>query len=533
MAGCARDGSEAARVPPPTRGALAPGAGAFRNSARYYVQLPGRRSSIGRTGAVAGHRERRRGRCDPRRAGGSSSWACTSAGSSCGVIAAYRSGRPAVVRRRRSPTPTSRPTWFAPAEAGPEADRDRGARSERCVRRWSAGRDRRDPWDPRHHRRRDRDRALRARHAPLAAGPALWPSRPASRRTASGLARQSVALPRAGRGHPVPRGRLTPGTRDRVARGRGAGVRAAHRRRAEQCSRSFHTDLAGPRGSAGAPLPTRHRADAAAEVAPAEARTSGVPARSPDDDRLGRAAPHHTLRPTHRRRRRDPRPRRAQHRARRHRDHRPRADRRRPRRPLDGARPRAVVRGRRRRGGHHARRAPARPLDRGAGEAVPDPWRDHRRGPRPGRHRHPRPSPRPVPLGAQGFVAAAPARGRAALPAGRDRGLTRDPRKAVARARVRFAEEHGLARVGKSPTPTTSRASGSATRPSTATMAPRSGPRSKADDPAPRLVPPDRPQVGTFQKQAPQTAATPRHLGRRLLPRRRRPRPRYRATAAS
>ena len=103
---------------------------------------------------------------------------------------------------------------------------------------------------------------------------------------------------------------------------------------------------------------------------------------------------------------------------------------------VDRPRPRAAVRGRRRRGGHDARRPPARALDRDAGQAVPVAARDHRRDPRPGRHRHPRPPARPVPAVRPGLRAAPAARRRPALPAGRDRGVQPDDaRQAVARAR--------------------------------------------------------------------------------------------------
>ena len=138
---------------------------------------------------------------------------------------------------------------------------------------------------------------------------------------------------------------------------------------------------------------------------------------------------------------------------RRHRDHRPRADRRGARRPGHGPRPRPVVRGRRRRGGDDARRAPAR---RSSSSRTVKPFRiaahDDRRDPRPGRARDPGASARALPAVRPGLRAAPAARRRAALPSRRPRGVQPDDaRRGRGTQRVvRFANEHGLARVGNS-----------------------------------------------------------------------------------
>ena len=116
-------------------------------------------------------------------------------------------------------------------------------------------------------------------------------------------------------------------------------------------------DLAGPRGG-GAPSGSRSRRRSAPHDRPRSSRARRPP--HPHDAR--RTASPTSSRSSSTSRRRRPR---------RDRDHRPRADRRGARGAVDGPRPRAADRGRRRRGGHDARRAPARAVDRAADPAIP------------------------------------------------------------------------------------------------------------------------------------------------------------------
>ena len=138
-----------------------------------------------------------------------------------------------------------------------------------------------------------------------------------------------------------------------------------------------------------------------------------------------------------------------------------------------------ALRGRRRRGGHDPRRPPARAVDRAAGEAVPNDARHDRGDPRPGRHRDPGASARALPAVRPGLRAPPAARRRAALPAGRDRGVQPDDaRPAVARPRGplrRGARRRPRGQLGR---PRPRPRSGSATRRSQGTTAPRCGPRS-------------------------------------------------------
>ena len=160
-------------------------------------------------------------------------------------------------------------------------------------------------------------------------------------------------------------------------------------------------------------------------------------------DRLGRD----------RRRREHPRPRRRARRPRRHRHHRPRAHRRCRGRAGDGPRPRGRHRGRGRRGGHHPRRPPAGAVDRSADPALPIAAQHDQGRPRRGRPGHPGPSARAVSAVRPG---PGPARISSTTATRRVRpdGLETFNPTALGRPWhdrvVRFADEHGLARVGNS-----------------------------------------------------------------------------------
>ena len=139
------------------------------------------------------------------------------------------------------------------------------------------------------------------------------------------------------------------------------------------------------------------------------------------------------------------------------------------------------ARGRRRRGGHDARRPPAGAVPRPADPAVPLAARDDRGRPRGGRPGHPGPSARPVPAVRPGLGAPPAARrpGPGAPTPTRSRRSTRRPRPAVAPPRrpLRRRARPGPRRQQRRPC--ARRRSAPAGRPSRAATPPTCGARSR------------------------------------------------------